>query len=339
MNLSKHKTLITALTSILLMTGIILSLFAYQMHKFIQTPADDQKQVISFTITPGQSLNQVAANLEKKRLISNLSQFKLYVRYKKATTQLRAGEYELSSAQTPAQILDQLLKGKVRLYRLTIPEGLNMDEIALLVQQTNSCDPMEFLSLCADTDFIKTQKVDSHSLEGYLYPDTYFFPKNTTCRQILQKLVATFHKTYTKKWKERTKEIGFTVHEIVTLAAMIEKETGDASERPLISSVFHNRLKKNMRLESDPTVIYGDKEFDGRIRTRHLRRITPYNTYQIRGLPLGPIANPGSLALKAALYPDVSQYLFFVSKNDTTHHFSTTFSEHNKAVRKYQLNH
>jgi peptidoglycan lytic transglycosylase G len=337
MNPSKYKTLGTALSGILLMTGIILSLFVYQMHSFIQTPADDQKQIISFTITPGQSLKQVAANLEKKGLITNLSQFQLYVRYKRATTQLKAGEYELSLAQTPAQILEQLLKGKVRLYRLTIPEGLNMDEIALLVQKTHSCDPIEFLSLCADTDFIKKLKVNSHSLEGYLYPDTYFFPKNTPCRQIIQKLIETFHKTYTEKWKERTQKLGFSVNEIVTLASMIEKETGDTSERPLISSVFHNRLKKSMRLESDPTVVYGDRDFDGRIRTRHLRRITPYNTYQIRGLPLGPIANPGGLALKAALYPDKSQYLFFVSKNDTTHHFSTTLSEHNRAVRKYQL--
>jgi len=339
MNPSKYKKLGTALAGGLLMTGIILSLFVYQMHRFLHTPAGDQKQAISFTITPGQSLKQVAANLKKNGLITNSSQFNLYVQYKRATTQLRAGEYELSSAQTPAQILDLFLKGKVRLYRLTIPEGLNMDEIALLVQQTHSCDPIQFLSLCTDIDFIKTLKVDSHSLEGYLYPDTYFFPKNTPCRQILQKLVDTFHKTYTEKWKERTKELGFTVPEIVTLASMIEKETGDALERPLISSVFHNRLKKNMRLESDPTVIYGDKAFDGRIRTRHLQRITPYNTYQIQGLPLGPIANPGGLALKAALYPDTSPYLFFVSKNDTTHQFSTTFSEHNEAVRKYQLNH
>ena len=250
-----------------------------------------------------------------------------------------AGEYQLSAHTPPAQILDQLLKGKVKLYRLTIPEGLNMDEIALLVQKANFCDTTNFLSLCQSSDFIKTLKVNSHSLEGYLYPDTYFFPKHTTCQQVLEKMVASFHKIYTREWEKRTEELGFSVHEIVTLAAIIEKETGDASERPLISSVFHNRLKRNMRLESDPTVIYGDKEFDGRIRTRHLRRKTPYNTYQLRGLPLGPIANPGALALKAALYPDESQYLFFVSKNDTTHYFSKTLSEHSKVVRKYQLHH
>jgi UPF0755 protein len=334
----KLKIMGITLAGILLVSSVVLSLFIFQMKHFITTPCSSQERQITFTITAGQSLGQVAANLENQGLITSQSLFKLYVRYKQAATRLMAGEYQLSAHTPPAQILDQLLKGRVRLYRLTIPEGLNMDEIALLVQRANICDATPFLSLCRDIGFIKTLKVNSHSLEGYLYPDTYFFPKQTTCRQVIQTLVATFHKIYTREWEKRTQDLGFSVHEIVTLAAIIEKETGDASERPLISSVFHNRLKRNMRLESDPTVIYGDKDFDGRIRTRHLRRKTPYNTYQLRGLPLGPIANPGALAIEAALYPDASPYLFFVSKNDTTHYFSKTLSEHNKAVKKYQLN-
>ncbi len=338
MNHSKSKKLGITLVGILLMTGVILSLFIFQMKRFIETPRNPREQMVTFTIAPGQSLKQVAINLEKQGLITNQAQFKLYVRYKQAAARLMAGEYQLSASKTPAQILDQLLKGRVKLYRLTIPEGLNMDETAGLVQETKFCDTAPFLALCRQADFIKTLGVDSHSLEGYLYPDTYFFPKQTTCRQIIKKMVTTFHSVYTREWKKRTTELGFSVNEIVTLASIIEKETGDASERPLISSVFHNRLKKNMRLESDPTVIYGDKEFDGRIRKRHLQRKTPYNTYQLRGLPLGPIANPGALALKAALYPDKSKYLFFVSKNDTTHYFSKTLAEHNRAVRKYQLN-
>ncbi len=338
MRYPKLKIMGKTLAGIFLMTGVILSLFIFQMKQFIETPCSTREKQITFAITPGQNLRQIAANLENQGLITNQTLFKLYVRYKRAATRLMAGEYQLSAHTPPARILDQLLKGKVRLYRLTIPEGLNMDEIALLVQKTNQCAVAEFLSLCRDKEFIKSLAVDSHSLEGYLYPDTYFFPKQTPCRQIIRKMVTTFHKIYTKEWATRTKEMGFSVHEIVTLASIIEKETGDASERPLISSVFHNRLKKKMRLESDPTVIYGDKDFDGRIRRRHLKRVTPYNTYQLRGLPLGPIANPGALALVATLYPDTSKYLFFVSKNDTTHYFSKTLAEHNRAVRKYQLN-
>ena len=132
--------------------------------------------------------------------------------------------------------------------------------------------------------------------------------------------------------------MGFTVHEIVTLASIIEKETGEASERPVISSVFHNRLEKGMRLESDPTVIYGIEDFDGNITRKDLRTPTPYNTYVIKGLPPGPIANPGKMSLQAALYPADTEYIFFVSKKDSTHKFSKTLKEHNRAVRKYQLN-
>jgi UPF0755 protein len=143
---------------------------------------------------------------------------------------------------------------------------------------------------------------------------------------------------YTPEWEKKADDLGFTLKEIVTLASMIEKEAGVASEQPLISSVFHNRLKKGMRLQSDPTVIYGDTTFEGRIRTRHLQRKTEYNTYQMHGLPKGPIANPGAKAIEAALFPAESDFLFFVSKNDKTHYFSKTLAEHNRAVRKYQIN-
>jgi UPF0755 protein len=143
---------------------------------------------------------------------------------------------------------------------------------------------------------------------------------------------------YSPQWHERSADLGFTLQQIVTLASMIEKEAAEPSERSLISSVFHNRLRKGMRLQSDPTVIYGDPDFDGRIRTRHLQRKTEYNTYQMHGLPKGPIASPGAKAIEAALFPADSEYLYFVSRNDRTHHFSKTLNEHNRAVRKYQLN-
>jgi UPF0755 protein len=187
-------------------------------------------------------------------------------------------------------------------------------------------------------EFINQLKIPGMTLEGYLFPDTYFFSKETDCKTLITKMVSTFHKTFNDMWKARAKELDLSVHEVVILASIIEKETGNAKERAVISSVFHNRLKRNMRLESDPTVIYGVSDYHGRIRYKHLRRVTPYNTYKINGLPAGPIANPGALALKAALYPARTNYLFFVSKNDTTHQFSTNLKDHNKAVKKYQLN-
>jgi len=155
--------------------------------------------------------------------------------------------------------------------------------------------------------------------------------------QIISTMVNRFRSVFSTEWALRAKELGFTVDQIVTLASIIEKETGAAFERPIISSVFHNRLKKKMRLESDPTVIYGIKNFDGNLTRKHLGTLTPYNTYKIKGLPAGPIANPGRAALEAALYPEKTVFLYFVSKRDTTHYFSTNLKEHNQAVRKYQL--
>ncbi|MCK5836588.1 MAG: endolytic transglycosylase MltG, partial [Desulfobacula sp.] len=215
--------------------------------------------------------------------------------------------------------------------------GLNIKGIADLMETAAFCTNTSFSDLCHDRSFANSLGIRSTTLEGYLFPDTYFFPKHTSCEDIIRTMVGHFNHTFTQKWQTRTKALGFSVHEIVTLASMIEKETGDASERPLIASVFHNRLKKNMRLESDPTVIYGITDFDGNIKRKHLKIPTPYNTYQIKGLPQGPIANPGALSIQAALYPARTQYLFFVSKKDTTHQFSKTFQEHNQAVKTYQL--
>ncbi|WDP92468.1 MAG: endolytic transglycosylase MltG [Desulfobacter sp.] len=308
------------------------------MKSFITTPADPKGKPVAFTVSRGQTMAAIAQNLKHRGLVSDPLRFKLYARYKKAATLIKTGEYQLSPALSPDKILEALVSGKVKLYRITVPEGLNMEEIAALAQEKGFCTADQFLTLCKDKAFIRKLGLSGITLEGYLYPDTYLFPKNTSCRSLIEKMAATFKQTFSKAWEERAEELGFTIHEIVTLASIIEKETGDAGERPLIASVFHNRLKKNMRLESDPTVIYGVDDYHGRIRYRHLRRLTPYNTYQIKGLPLGPIANPGAKALEAALYPTQSDYLFFVSKNDTTHQFSTNLRDHNRAVKKYQLN-
>jgi len=312
-------------------------LFYHKISFFVKEPFNPLAAEKVFSITPGQSLAVIAQNLKTESIISNKIFFKLFTKYKKAEKKLQAGEYILSASKSPEQILEILLKGKVKLYRLTIPEGMNIKEIALLVEKENFCRKEEFIDLCHDKSFILSLGIKAITLEGYLFPDTYFFPKHTSCEAVITTLVAHFNSIFTKEWQSLAKTKGFSVHDIVTLASIIEKETGDASERPLISSVFHNRLKKNMRLESDPTIIYGIKDFDGNIKREHINMVTSYNTYQIKGLPLGPIANPGALSLQAALNPVPSEYLFFVSKNDTTHQFSKTIQEHNQAVAKYQL--
>ena len=331
----KILAFILSIIFVCLFTG---GLFYYfDILSFIKEPASLTALEKVFTIKPGQSLKVIAGNLEKESIISNKTYFILFTKLKKVDKKLQAGEYILSASKSPEQILEILIKGKVKLYRITLPEGLNIREIADLVEKAKLCTKKHFVDLCHDSAFIISSGIKSTSLEGYLFPDTYFFPKHASCEDIISTMVAHFKNIFTEKWQARAKKLGFSIHDIVTLASIIEKETGDASERPLISSVFHNRLKKNMRLESDPTVIYGIKNFDGNIKRKHLKTVTPYNTYQIRGLPAGPIANPGALSLQAALYPAQTDFLFFVSKKDTTHKFSKTIQEHNQAVKKYQL--
>ncbi|NOX35518.1 MAG: endolytic transglycosylase MltG [Deltaproteobacteria bacterium] len=326
--------ILSAIIILLSASGIFLFI---EISSFIKQPSNPAAGKKIFIIKPGQSLGLIAKNLEKESIISNKTYFKLFAKIKKAGKKLQAGEYILSASKSPEQILEILLKGKVKLYKMTIPEGLNIKEIATLTEKAGFCSKTTFMSLCHDRAFIISLSIKSATLEGYLFPDTYFFPKHASCEHIIATMVDHFKKVFTDVWKARAKTLNFSIHDIVTLASIIEKETGNATERPLISSVFHNRLKKNMRLQSDPTVIYGIKNFDGNIKRKHLKTITPYNTYQIKGLPIGPIANPGALSLKAALYPAQTDYLFFVSKKDSTHKFSRTVQEHNRAVKKYQL--
>jgi UPF0755 protein len=212
-----------------------------------------------------------------------------------------------------------------------------MLQIADLVDASGITGRDAFQEALSDRRLMAGQQIEAESFEGYLFPDTYFFPKDTTAEAIVTTLVSGFQRIMTDRRLERTRQLGFSLHEVVTLAAMIEKETGAAEERPIISSVFHNRLKRGMRLESDPTVIYGIEDFDGNITRKHLAEKTPYNTYRIKGLPAGPIANPGEAAIEAALYPAETDYLYFVAKKDGTHQFSTNITDHNRAVVKYQL--
>ncbi len=332
------KKTILFVTTICLCISIAAAVAMYWMASFIKTPAAESSQPVTFTVLSGEHLSTITQHLKDQQLIINPIAFMVYVRLEKKETRIKAGEYEMNTGMSPETILKILTSGKHKLYRFTVPEGFNIQDIAMRAQASGLCSQQHFLSLCNDLEFINQLEIPGMSLEGYLFPDTYFFSRETDCKTLIKKMVATFKKRFKDQWKAQAETLGFSTHEIVILASIIEKETGNGKERPLISSVFHNRLKRNMRLESDPTVIYGVSDYHGRIRYKHLRRVTPYNTYQIDGLPAGPIANPGVQSLKAALYPEKTDFLFFVSKNDTTHEFSTNLKDHNKAVKKYQLN-
>jgi UPF0755 protein len=278
----------------------------------------------------------VAKVLEAQGLVRDANAVVLLARLRGPNAVVKAGEYDLSPAWTTQKILDHLVAGKVRTYTAVLPEGIRAIEIADRLEETGLTRRDEFLRVVSDAEFAKSLGVPAPSLEGYLYPETYEIPGDLSPEELARVLVAQFNSA----WQEIEPEarcVKLSKHEIVTLASIVEKETAAPEERPLIAAVFLNRLRKGMRLETDPTVIYGIENFDGNLRKRHLLdKSNPYNTYQISGLPPGPIASPGVDALRAVVHPADTEYLYFVSKNDGTHQFSTTYREHVNAVNRYQ---
>jgi len=311
---------------------VYLDLLLYARHS-----AASKANPLVVEISPGQGFRQTAELLFKKKIINNPTKFKLFARIKSYDKKIKAGEYVLSSAMSPLTILTILESGRVQLHKLTVPEGYNINQIAAIIEKAGFAPRKVFLKHARNATFARAMGIDADTFEGYLFPDTYFFPKDTPPEKIITAMWRRFESIYSPEFQKQSNALKFSIHQVITLASVIEKETGTPLERPLISSVFHNRIKRRMRLESDPTVIYGLKNFNGNLKRKHLRTLTPYNTYMIRGLPPGPIANPGLKSIEAALFPKETGYLYFVSKKDKTHQFSSNLIDHNKAVRKYQL--
>lgn len=312
---------------------------AYQAIRWAEGPAvpahehPPSKVVI---IPDGATFQQVAALLERERLIKSRSAFVLFGKSQSVDRKIHAGEYEFNAGMMPAEILAKLLSGQVLLHSITIPEGLAVSQIDDLLAQHGVVDREELLRLTKDKTFIASLGIKADTLEGYLYPNTYRFPREVKPKEVVLAMVDHLRQAFGPDLQARAKELNMTMHEVLTLASIIEKETGSSGERPEISAVFHNRLKKKIPLQSDPTVIYGLSNFDGNLRRKDLSAPSPYNTYRWAGLPPGPIANPGIHAIRAALYPSNSRAIYFVSRNDGTHQFSATLAEHNEAVEKYQ---
>jgi UPF0755 protein len=277
----------------------------------------------------------VAKQLHEQGLITEPRLFSLWARIQGITRMIQAGEYELKTDMNPRQIIEALITGKVRFIQVTIPEGFTVADIAQRLGEVKLVNTAAFLELVLDNTYASSLGLEGPTLEGYMFPETYQFPVDVTSREVIEAMVSRWKKIFSL-FRNRAQEVGFTVREVMTLASMVEKETALLQEKPLVASVFLNRLRKNMRLECDPTVIYGLKDFDGNLAHKHLKMETPYNTYIRYGLPPGPIANPGLDSIRAVLYPANSDYFYFVSKNDGSHVFSHTLSAHQKAVRIYQ---
>lgn len=304
---------------------------------------------ILFDVNPGQSMNSISEMLEQKHLVKNAKIFSLYARFKGIGGKLKRGEYSLNQTMNAAQILQIITSGKSVARNFTVAEGLNIFDIAELLEKNNYGTKQEALKLFFDREFIKNiLGEDLESLEGYLFPETYKVTKFDTQKEIITQMVKRFLSVYAElqpefeKFKIAYPQRKWTRNQLITFASIVEKETGAQSERPLVSSVFHNRLDKNMRLQTDPTVIYGASLAKGEIikniTKNDLLTPTRHNTYTNFGLPPTPISNPGREAILAALNPAKTNYLFFVSHNDGTHQFSENLEAHNAAVKTFQLN-
>jgi UPF0755 protein len=305
-------------------------------HRALDLPMQQAGVHHVVEVPEGASFKETARLLAQKGLIMSPFWFRLLGKVQDAERKIKPGEYDLHTAMRPAEILNALVSGRVIQYSVTIQEGLTARQISKALGETGIVKEADVARLVEDSVFIKALGIDAPMLEGYLYPDTYYFPKRVKAEEVVRVMVGRLRQVFTPELRAQSAALQLTEIQVLTLASIIEKETGQDAERPLISAVFHNRLRKGLPLQSDPTVIYGIPNFNGNLTRADLARPTPFNTYTIPGLPPRPIASPGARSIQAALNPAPVKYLYFVSKNDGTHQFSATIGEHNQAVEKYQ---
>ncbi|MBN2283058.1 MAG: endolytic transglycosylase MltG [Deltaproteobacteria bacterium] len=322
---------------LIFLTAVLAFMAATAFLRYAESPVDPAvgRQVVE--VPQGASFERITSILEDAGLVKDRRAFYVLALIEDVQKRVKAGEYELYGTQSPRDILESLVEGRVRKYHVTVPEGFTLRGIAGRLAAAGVVDERRFRALAADKDLLSSLDIDNDTAEGFLFPTTYTFTKSMNEEDIIRHMAGELLRRITPDMRAAASDRGLTLKEIVTLASIIEKEGGVKEEKPLISAVFHNRLKKGMKLQSDPTVIYGIEDFDGNLQRRHLKMESPYNTYLISGLPPGPICSPGLDSIQAALNPSTEPYLYFVSKGDGTHHFSSSLTEHSKAVQQYQL--
>lgn len=335
----------------------------YRFWRYPETPAGSARGVVQVVIPRGAPARRVSELLAEAGLIDNPTLFRLYASQRGVASRFKAGAYNIDTPITPRELIQTIMKGAAdELVTVTVPEGRNMIEVVDLLAEAGVADRDLLLRKAVDGTFAAALALPGQSLEGYLYPDTYKFSPGSSPDRVLLTMVRRHREVYEQLRDQHTeplarlqRRLGWGDHEIVVMASIVEKETGQSEERPRIAQVFINRLTLDSfqpkLLQTDPTIVYGCQvaplflgkasaacqQFTDRIRTIHLRdRENPYSTYAHPGLPPGPIANPGRAALAAVMEPDGSKYLYFVSRNDGSHHFSSSKAEHDSAVVKYQ---
>lgn len=324
----KYRIRVAIMLAVMLLPVLGIAIFA-------GNPAGSGKTVEMITISQGMVPGKIAAELQAKKIISSRRLFTIYARLRGLDSRLKAGTYQFSDGMSPAQILGKLATGDVYRCLFAVPEGYSTYQIAELLEARGFFQKGAFLRQCRDKEMLKELDIPSESVEGFLYPSTYNILPGMSEKQLIVQMVEQFHDMYAARFADRAKHHPFSQMKVLTMASMIEKEAIDPSERPLIAAVFHNRLKKGMRLQSDPTSVYGVRAFAGNVSKQDIMHNSPYNTYKIKGLPPGPIGNPSSAAIEAVLNPAPADYLYFVAKKNGNHYFSTTLDEHNRAVARF----
>jgi UPF0755 protein len=291
-------------------------------------------------IPQGAGAAEIRRRLVDSGVVSDQWAFRAALAWTGRSRALKAGEYRFDRPMSVVDVIDKIARGDVYAHPITFPEGLTIREMAAIYQSQGFGAADDFIRAAGDASLVNDLDPAARDLEGYLFPETYTLPRGTAVSKLISMMVARFRETYTRIEAKRDGEPDLTLRQVVTLASLVEKETGKAEERPIVAAVYQNRLTRNMPMQADPTVVYAlvaAGTYDGNIRKRDLEFDSPYNTYKYAGLPPGPIAAPGRAALEAALAPADVDYLYFVSRNDGSHVFAETLAEHNANVYEHQV--
>jgi UPF0755 protein len=316
--------------------------FGTRVYRQLFFPYQGYENHTVVQIDSGMSVAAIGKRLESHGVIANAEYFRRYYRLFFAGKKLKAGEYLFDGPLSVRQVIEKLEQGKAILYKITVKEGLWIGETAQVFAQAGLFPAADFVRAASSATLIHDLDPEATDLEGYLFPETYMVRKDITAWEMAATMVKRFRQNFNNTAIWRSRDIGFTPRQAVIMASLIEKETANRDERFLVSSVFHNRLRLNMLLDCDSTIVYVLKKtgrYRGKLGWDDLKVDSPYNTRQHRGLPPGPIASPGYASLEAALYPENTEYLFFVAKDGGSHYFSKSLAEHNRAVRKFIIQH
>lgn len=320
----------------LLCACIVLGFASWWLYQFLTTPGPSFASPIRVIIPERSTLRATAELLTDRKLVSNARLFSLWARVTKMDRKIQSGEYVFTTAVSPLALLRTLTQGESLRSTITVVEGMTLRQIATLLADKGLGAEEQFLCLNTDHQFLARWGLPAQGMEGYLFPATYQFARHTSTEDIIGRMIVRFYAAMSPTIYRKVALSGLSLPQVMILASLIEKETGVASERNLVSAVFHNRLRQGMPLQCDPSVIYGIVNFNGNLTRQDLMTPSPYNTYLLRGLPWGPIANPGLESILAALNPTPSDYLYFVAKGDGSHEFSVDLAAHNRAVRRFQ---